>query len=517
MQRSTLVLGACFLLACGDSGGGSAEGSTGGGGTTTSVGTSGEDPTTGVEGTTVVDPSTTGGSSGEASTGGGSSSGGESTTGDDTTGGTVEIDVALDGINGLEWEEQPSEIPGCRFFLLYYQQPADHGQPDGQQFTQHMMLHHCDAAAPTVISTEGYFIYPWYQALNEPASLLAANQLQVEHRWFSDSRPDPADWKLLTIEQSAADHHRITTALKQAIYHGPWVSTGASKSGMTATYFRRFYPDDVDATVAYVAPLSFDDEDTRYWDYLKAIDPACEAALTDFRRELLLRREAMLERIQDEGNQDGYTYEFIDMDHALEVVALEASWAFWQYGSADDCPDVPTPAATDSEVWAFLQDVNPVNGMSDERMAAFEPYFYQAGVQLGAPATIEDDLADLLNYPGFDVVGSFVMPGPGKEMVYDPAAMQDIKAWMADEAAAMLFIYGEHDPWTGGQYEANAEHDVHKFIAPGANHGAKIAGLTAEDRAVAFERLEAWTGVKPVIRPQPQGLPLRERSGMLPR
>lgn len=513
MRRTSLGVCVCFLWACGDSAGGS-DGSTGGeeassGGVVAS--TSGEAPTSG--GTGVV--AETGEGTTIAGSTSGSTSGGESTGEDSTTGKVVEIEEALDGIDGLEWEEQDSEIDGCRFFLLYYQQPADHAKPDGQQFTQHMMLHHCDPTAPTVISTEGYFIYPWYQALSEPAALLKANQLIVEHRWFSDSRPDPADWKLLTIEQAAGDHHRITRALQDAIYHAPWVATGASKSGMTSTYFRRFYPDDVAATIPYVAPLSFSDEDPRYWDYLQQIDPACEAALREFRRELLLRREPMLERIQDEGNQMGYSYEFIDMDHALEVVALEASWAFWQYGSADDCPDVPNQGSSDTQIWNFLQDVNPVNGMSDDRMFAFEPYFFQAGVQLGAPQTVEDDLADLLMYPGFDVVGSFVVPGPGKEMVYDPAPMLDIKDWMAEEATAMLFVYGENDPWTGGQYEANEAHDVYKFIAPGENHGAKIADLTPADRAVAFERLEAWTGVKPISVALPP-TPRRDRLGMLP-
>ena len=37
---------------------------------------------------------------------------------------------------------------------------------------------------------------------------------------------------------------------------------------MTSVYHRRFYPDDVDATVAYVAPISFGAPDDRYIDFL---------------------------------------------------------------------------------------------------------------------------------------------------------------------------------------------------------------------------------------------------------
>lgn len=514
MRQATLGVCVSVLLACGDSGGEPTAGSTGETGGTPGSTSTGEAPTTSGE------PSTGETSiSGSTSTGGESTStsAGESTTSDETSTGevVVDIEVALNGIAGLTWEEQASDIEGYRFFLLYYQQPADHDDPDGLQFTQHMMLHHRDAAAPTVISTDGYYIYPWYQALSEPASLLHANQLIVEHRWFADSRPEPADWTLLTIEQSAADHHRITTALQDAIYHAPWVATGVSKGGMTASYFRRFYPADVAATVSYVAPLSFAVEDPRYWPYLEGIDPPCEAKLKDYRRELLLRRDEMLGRIADEALQNDYTYDFLDQEHALEVTALNVSWGFWQYGG-DKCADVPGVVATDDELWDFLQEVSPVSDLRDARLEAFEPYYFQASVQLGAPKTDETALADLLVFPGFDVAPSYVSPGPTKDTTYDPGAMQDIKTWMAEEATAMLFVYGERDPWSGGAYEADPEHDVHKFVAPGSNHGAKVANLTEEDRAAAYERLEAWTGVKPVSRPFPPELPLRVRLRLLP-
>ncbi len=494
--------------ACGDSGGGSAATSETGGGDTTGA------PTTGAaDDTSGAGESTTDAGSGSATAAVTTGETGVATTSDDTTDGVVDIVVALAGIDGLTWEEKPSEVPGYRYFLLYYQQPADHDDPDGLQFTQHMTLLHRDAGAPVVISTDGYYIFPWYQGVAEPTALLDANQLIVEHRFFADSRPEPADWGLLTIEQSAADHHRITTALKDAIYHGPWVSTGVSKGGMTATYFRQFYPDDVVATVAYVAPLSYGTTDTRYWPYLDGIDAACTQALIDFRREVLLRRPEMVMRVVDEAMQDGYTYDIIDEDHAVEVMALNSSWGFWQYGSADACPNVPTAAASDDEVWAFLNDVSPPHDLSDARVLALEPYYWQAAVQLGAPATDEVALADLLLYPGFDVPTSYVVAGPGKDAVFDPAPMQDITTWAANDATSVLFIYGERDPWTAGAYVADPMHDVHRLTVAGGNHGSNIAGLSPGDRAFAYERLEAWTGVTPTARPLPPELPLRERIG----
>src|SRR4029453_18614710 len=90
-----------------------------------------------------------------------------------------------------------------------------------------------------------------------------ANQPPPGHRYFEPSRPDQTDWSFDSIRQSATDEHRIIEQLK-SIYTARWLTTGHSKGGMTAVYHRRFFPDDVDATVAYVAPISFSRADDRY-------------------------------------------------------------------------------------------------------------------------------------------------------------------------------------------------------------------------------------------------------------
>lgn len=507
------MLGVVLVAACGDAGGGSTSGAEGS--TSTEVSSSGAPTSEGsAEGTGTGSESTTSGGT-ESSGGVSSTESGEASSSGTTGAPAATIEEALDGIAGLTWEERESEIPGYRSFVLWYLQPADHEDPDGLQFTQHMTLMHRDAEAPMVISTDGYYIYPWYQGLAEPAVLLHANYLWVEHRFFAESRPEPADWSKLTIAQAAADHHRITKALKDAFYRAAWVSTGASKGGMTATYFRRFYPDDVDATVAYVAPMSFSVTDDRYWPYVQTIDGPCTQALTDFAREVLLRRPAMLARVEDEAAQENLDYTIITADQAVEVAALNVTWAFWQYGGVEACPQVPDAGASDAEVWSFLGEHMPPHDLADDRLLALEPYYFQSAVQLGGPETDEAALADLLVYPGFDVAPSYVVPGPTKDLTYDPAVMLDMKAWMASEAEAMLLVYGERDPWTAGAYEVDEANDVYRLVAPGANHGANIAGLAAEDRALAYARLEAWTGVKPAARELPAEPPLRLRVGVV--
>ncbi|AFE10024.1 Prolyl tri/tetrapeptidyl aminopeptidase [Corallococcus coralloides DSM 2259] len=170
---------------------------------------------------------------------------------------SLDIAVRLEAIPGLTVKENPNGVnvpAGYRFFDLNYNQPADHAHPECQRFEQRVTLLHKADTSPMVLYASGYQVATGV-GRSEPQQLLSANQLSVEHRFFDSSTPSPADWSHLTIRQSADDFHRLTQALKP-IYTGKWVSTGGSKGGETVVFFRRFHPDDVDATVAYVAPIA---------------------------------------------------------------------------------------------------------------------------------------------------------------------------------------------------------------------------------------------------------------------
>ncbi|MRG96481.1 S28 family serine protease [Polyangium spumosum] len=415
-----------------------------------------------------------------------------------------ELDIAgrLAAIAGMTVTEQVSGIEGYRYFVMEYEQPADHGAPGGPTFAQRLLLHHRDEAAPFVLGTSGYFVSPTRQRLREPAALLQANQLFVEQRFFSPSRPEPTDWSRLTIEQAATDHHRITEALRP-IYTGKWISAGASKGGMTSVYHRRFFPGDVDGTIAYVAPHSLGTDDTRYLDFVASLgEPTCRDALRGFQREVLLRREGMLARMDAQATTDGYSYELLGREQALEVTVVELVFAFWQYYDASFCGDIPGPAATDDEVWAFLNEILGPNFYSDADFLAYEPYYWQAATELGYPAVEEAHLADLLKFPGLDAAATFLVPGPGKTPVFDASAMQDVSTWLSAEGERLLFIYGENDPYSAAAFEIGDAEDSYVYFAPGLNHSASIVDLTEPERAAALASLEAWTGVTPVLPPQ---------------
>lgn len=435
-----------------------------------------------------------------ASGAGSGGSGGESavtsaaSTTTTSTGGGADIAEALATIPGLTYEELPCGA-SCRFFSMELEQPVDHADPGGPTFRQRLSLLHRDVSAPMVLVSTGYFLYPVPSYTSEPTELLNANQLVVEHRFFTPSRPEPADWAFLDIAQAAADHHAVVQAFRP-LYAAPWIGSGASKGGMTSVYHRRFYPDDLAGTVAYVAPQSYGDADPRYLDFLAQVgDPSCRAALRAFQVEVLSRRPAMLARLESEAAAIPASYALLGEDAALDYAVIEAFFYFFQYQDLASCSAIPGPSDSDDAVWSFLGAVSPPYAYSDEQALAFEPYYYQAATELGYPAYDDSHLAALLTVPpGSDVAASFVFPDPTKKGSLDPSVMLDVASWLTREATTLLFVYGENDPYSAAAFEPGGQKDTLRFFAPGQNHGATIGSLAPADKAVAEERLSAWAG-----------------------
>ena len=419
--------------------------------------------------------------------------------GDDNTPDPSNIEDKLAELDGVTITPTPTDREGYQFFVLRFEQPVDHADPGGAKFEQRVSLLHKDDTSPMVVLTSGYWDY-YGDRTFELTNLIGANQISIEHRYFGESRPEPADWSKLTIEQMANDQHRIIAALR-TIYPGAFVTTGGSKGGMTAIYHRRFFPDDVDATVPYVAPISFGAPDLRYIPFLDTIGPsACRQAIRDFALELLQNRRAMVTtRAEEQAARNMYTYTRIAMGPAVEGAIASVEWAFWQYAGAQFCGQIPAPTANDDDAWEFLDAVSPVSDNADHRIAQFDAYYDQAYAQLGFPDIGAAYLDAHMMYTDADYLGAL----PAAMPAYDGgAAMQDIDAFVKERGHRLLFVYGEWDPWTGGPFELGAASDSLKLVQPQGSHSARLSRLSPADRDAAFARIEEWTGVRPSLPPQ---------------
>lgn len=411
------------------------------------------------------------------------------------TQGETDIKDKLLAIEGMSLiEEKPAE-EDYRYFVLNYEQPVDHRKPNKGTFKQRISILHKSEDRPNVFFTSGYNLNT-EPTRSEPTRIIDGNQVSMEYRFFEPSRPDPADWTKLDIWQAASDQHRIHNALND-VYDKKWISTGGSKGGMTATYYRRFYPQDMDGTVAYVAPNNVDNsEDSAYDEFFANVSTKeCRDALSTAERQLFERRDKLVKRLKKQAEKEGQTFELIgSVDKAYEVVGLDVVWTFWQYSTEADCAKVPAKDATDDELYEWVDEVYGWTGVSDEGTLPYAPYYYQAGTQLGQPTVQTPQLDDLLKYPEINDPRTFV-PREIPMKKFDHKAMKDIDKWVRNKSSEMLFVNGENDPWAAEPFRlGKGSKDSHLFVAPGANHGANIEKLEQDERAAATSALLRWAG-----------------------
>ncbi|MER5486702.1 S28 family serine protease [Streptomyces sp. NPDC002812] len=405
--------------------------------------------------------------------------------------------LAIPGMSLIE--EKP--YTGYRFFVLNYEQPVDHRAPWKGTFKQRITLLHKDVTRPTVFFTSGYNVNT-NPRRSEPTTIVDGNQVSLEYRFFNPSRPDPADWSKLDIWQAASDQHRVFTALKR-IYKKNWLATGGSKGGMTATYFERFYPRDMDGVVAYVAPNDVVNKEDSAYDrfFAKVGTKECRDKLNAVQREALVRREPLEAKYAAAAAENGWTFTTVgNLDKAFEAVVLDYTWAFWQYSLLADCAAIPAAAtASDQEIWDTVDAISGFSAYADQGLETYTPYYYQAGTQLGSPDIKQSHLDGLSRY-GYQPPRNFVprdIP-----MTFQPAAMRDVDTWVKNNANQMLFVYGQNDPWGAEPFHLGyGARDSYVMTAPGANHGANVSKLMEAEKALATEKILKWAGVAPAAAP----------------
>ncbi|WP_433329670.1 S28 family serine protease [Spirillospora sp. CA-294931] len=413
-----------------------------------------------------------------------------------TTARATDIADRLEAIPGLSVEEKNSSIAGLRWFSLSYRQPVDHRRPNQGWFNQRIMLQHRQDDRPVVLHSGGYTVRQ-DMFKTEPTELLDANQIALEQRFFAPSRPEPADWTKDTIWQTSSDAHRIVLALKK-IYAGKWISTGSSKGGEAAVHLKRFYPQDVDGTVAYVAPNNIDDNDDRAYDrFLSQIgSPSTRAHVRALAKEFLRRRPAMLKRLKTEAAAKGWTFDLLGTpDRAFENAVMAFELFVWAGHLESDIKKLPSPNASTDTLYKTLNVPNSLGYYNDQTLRPYTALYYQSGTQLGWPSPNFAHLRPLLRHEQSFQPRSYV-PRTIK-MAPDKKAMRDIDHWVRTKGTRLMFVNGGNDPWTAEPFRLGpGTKDSAVHTAPGMNHvidGRLISHLPPTEKTKAIATLHRWT------------------------
>lgn len=375
-------------------------------------------------------------------------------------------------------------------YELWFEQAIDHNDPSKGTFRQRVFLGFENGAKPVIVELRGYGIGG--EKAGELSNHYNANQLTIEHRYFSNSRPEEIDWNTLTIKNAATDQAIIIDAIRNALYpNNKFISTGISKGCQTTMAHRSLFPDNVDACVCYVGPLNFQREDPRVYEFLANVaTEADRAKVKGFQETCFENRAALLEILKETAKEKGMSWEF-GVDKALDYTILEYAFAFWQYGSKTE--GIPGPRATVSEIYKHLINVAGYGFFEKKSVDELQPYFWAALTEQGIYGY---ETAPFKKYFKTEEVYKFDWAFPdGITKDFNLKPMQDIKYFLDNSAEKMLFIYGEYDAWsaTAVDLRENAsKREVYKFVQPKGDHRTRIKSFNNEDQQQIYGIIDSW-------------------------
>lgn len=373
-------------------------------------------------------------------------------------------------------------------YEVEFEQPVDWKKPRGPKFRQRVIVRHVRPDAPVVLLTEGY--WAMRGEADELCGMLGGpNLVTVEHRYFGRSIPKPVRWEALTVKNAADDMHRIVTSLK-GLYKGKWVATGYSKSGQTALFYKCFYPDDVDATVAYVAPINVAQEDPRIARYMETVgDADVRARLRALQVALLRRQDEIVPRL---GLKAGdYS---LGIGPAYEYGVFELPYGYWQYGRKPS--DIPAPDAPVEELVKAYGSYGGLDQYSDEGMRRWQAFQYQAFTEMGYYNYDVTELKPYLRWVPNPTNLVLTPPEARGKIVYNPATMAFVYPFLQYRANRVVYVYGETDAWSATQLPLLGRTDAVKIVVKGKAHNASINSGSPEQKEAVYESLERWLGMK---------------------
>jgi hypothetical protein len=375
-------------------------------------------------------------------------------------------------------------------YEIWFEQPIDHNDLSKGSFRQRVFLGFENASKPVIVELKGYNIGG--EQAGELAEHYEANQLTIEHRYFTESRPKDIDWNTLTVENAAKDQTIIIDAIRNALYpSSKFVSTGISKGCMTVMTHRSFFPENVDACVCYVGPLNFQREDPRVYEFLKNVGTATEREKVMAFQELCFEnRPALLEAMKSAAEKENLTWEF-GVENALDYTILEYSFAYWQWGTKAE--DIPASNATPEQIYKHLIDVVGYGFYESKSVEGLQPYFWAALTEQGIYGY---ETAPFKKYLNSEDILKFDWAFPdGITKQYNAEPSRKIKSFLDTSANKMIFIYGEYDAWsaTAVDLTSNAsERQLYKYVQPKGSHTTRIKTFNSEKQTEIYAIIDRW-------------------------
>ena len=398
----------------------------------------------------------------------------------------------------LEGVSQVQPLETTKFqekYVLKIAQQVDATDPAAGLFGQRIIVGLRGEDRPTVIVTEGYYAHyalrPDYE--EELCRLLDANVVVCEYRYFAESVPEPCNWDYMTVDNSLADLHHVRQTLG-TLFTGKWISTGISKGGQTTMFYRATYPEDMDVSVSYVAPLNKDVEDGRHEPFLaKEVATKGERKqILHAEQELMKRKERLVPLLEALAEEKDYHYNVSAAD-VYDFCVMELPFALWQWGKGTD--GMPTFDDPDSLWWTyFVENAGPEYFSCPSE---FTPFFVQAARELGYYGY---STKGLTKWQSIDTsegyLNKLMLPAELQGITFDPTLYERTVTYLQENDPRHLFIYGELDPWSASGVltwlDCSDKENMRIYVEPGGCHKARIGTMPADVQEEILSLLKSW-------------------------
>lgn len=378
-------------------------------------------------------------------------------------------------------------------YELKIKQPLDHSDSSKGFFYQKAFLSHKGFERPTVMITEGYSRSK--NRIYELSKFINANQIDIEHRFFGESMPDTLNYSYLNLEQVTADLHHIKELFSN-LYLKKWISTGISKGGATTIFYRYFYPNDVDVSVPYVAPINNAYEDQRIYSFFDTIgNEECRKKINSFQVNLLENREKIMPLLKIYSHEASTHYTYLTIDEAFEYAVLEYPFSFWQYGHS--CDLIPSDTVPIKNMVEYLDAVSSISFFSDESIAVFGSHYYQSATEMGYYGYETKEFKDLLvALPTHTNPHATFLPNK-MNFKFNGEVLKNVNDWLKIEDNKFIYIYGGIDTWSATAVPPAEKENSEWFFMAGKHHGnARIKEMTDLEKEKLISTLEKWLSIK---------------------
>ena len=297
------------------------------------------------------------------------------------------------------------------------------------------------------------------------------------------------------------DFHFIRNSLN-TIFPDKWVATGHSKGGDAVFAYKYYYPEDVNATVAYGISTTLEAEDIRFQNFIKE-KRKTEDGRKIFQNQLYLlkNKKRLLPAFINFNNQVqkflNINYGSYDAETMYDYAVLDLEAVFWQsYGNYEAFQN--RVKSNDQELLEMGLKAEPILKSLEDKLVYFldlssldkryRAHYYQAFSEGGYYGYDEKPFRKYLknkNYP----LSIFA----AQKTVFDPTFRLAQQEWAATKMSHFMLVIADTDPWgICCAIPFPSTKDNLKLVLKNSNHSAHLKDFDQQTRAAAIKKLRSW-------------------------